>query len=195
MNDERPPDRATWFKFYGQRYLIGGSLRWETEPDERSVWTDVMCLANAGGGQFDCSNRDALAIQLNITRELFDRATDKFIKAKRLSVRFDEEERKEIFTLVKWDYYQAPPRSHKKAEDAEVEDQASSPAPPLSERKKDKIDRKKEGRISESSFSEKGRKNEAESPPVPRTESESERAHRLNVAAFPELLGTKDMDK
>ena len=63
---EGPPGRATWFKFYGQRYLMGGSLRAECPPDERSVWSDFLCLANGGGGQFDIANRDALAVQLMI---------------------------------------------------------------------------------------------------------------------------------
>ena len=147
---ETPPARATWFKFYGQRYLMGGSLRAECLPDERSVWTDFMCLANAGDGHFDCANKDALAIQLLIPRELLDRSIKKFIEAGRLAVQYNKREHKETFTLVKWAYYQAPPRSHKKGGGPEGADAGADDSPPQTpphkkERKKD-IKRERERR-------------------------------------------------
>jgi hypothetical protein len=148
---------------------MGGSLRAETLPDERAVWLDFLCLANAGAGRFDCANRDSLAIQLLISRELLDRAVKKFIDAKRLSVYYDKKERKEVFVIIKWAYYQAPPRSHKKSERAE--NKSSSPLPPSPSFKERKIDRKREresrGSISEASFSEKGSKSASYLSPPP----------------------------
>jgi hypothetical protein len=137
----RPPVRATWFKFYGQRYLIGGTLRAECAPDERAVWLDFLCLANAGDGRFDCAKRDALAAQLLISRELLDRAILKFVEAQRLTVKWDKKERKEVFMVVKWDYHQAPATPHRKGE----HDAAESPSPdPSSSLRKTENERERE---------------------------------------------------
>ena len=163
---ENPPARATWFKFYGQRYLMGGSLRAETTPDERAVWLDFLALANTGDGRFDISSRDALAAQLLIPRELLDRAVKKFTETRRLLVQYNAEERKETFTIVKWAYYQAPPRSHKKG--SAPPSPTSPPTPPSSEKEKEReIERERRGSISAASFSQKGRKTAAEISPLP----------------------------
>jgi len=160
---ESSPGR--WFKFYAQKYLIGSSLRGETEPDERSVWLDLLCAATDGAGQFNVANRDVFAAQLCIKRELLDRAVKKFIDTKRLIVNYDKGEKKEIFIIAKWAYYQPPKESHKKTEDRE-----GATAPPLqtSPPKKeeiDKIDREREE--SAAHFPEKDKKDAAEFPPLP----------------------------
>jgi hypothetical protein len=145
---------------------MGGSLRAETTPDERAVWLDFLCLAAAGYGRFDCANRDALAAQLLISRELLDRAIKKFTDANRLSVRRDKRERKEVFAIIKWAQYQAFPRSHHKKTGGDV----PSPSSPSS--KKRNINREKEREReqapkSAASFSQKAPKSAADFPPLP----------------------------
>ena len=164
-----PPIRSTWFRFYGQRYLLGGSLRAETLPDERGVWLDFLCMANAGDGHFDSTNKDALAAQLLISRELLDRAIKKFIETKRLSVQYDEDERKDIFTIVKWPYYQAPMRKHKKTGESEAAPADHLPPPPPSKKeikKYRKIDRALTT-IPPPKIAKKGSKSGAEKRPLP----------------------------
>ena len=163
---EGPGPQQVWFKFFPQRYLMGGSLRAETTPDERAVWLDFLCLAAAGYGRFDSANRDALAVQLLISRELLDRAIKKFTEANRLSVRRDKQERKEVFTIIKWAQYQAFPRSHHKKTGGDV----PSPSSPSSKkRNKDReIEREREEEPkSAASFSQKAPKSAADSPPLP----------------------------
>jgi hypothetical protein len=152
---------------------MGGSLRAECLPDERSVWTDFMCLANAGDGHFDCANKDALAIQLLIPRELLDRSIKKFIEAGRLAVQYNKREHKETFTLVKWAYYQAPPRSHKKGGEPEGADAGAFVSPPPSlplkkERKKDiKRERERRGSNRAPQIPPQGSNHGAENSPLP----------------------------
>lgn len=172
---EKRPGRTAWFKFWGHRYLVGGSLRAETSPDERAVWLDFLCLANEGAGRFDCASRNALAVQLLIPKELLDRATKKFIEAGRLKTFYDKKEKKEIFIIVKWSVYQAPPRVHRKTDPAENEPPVSLPhTPSLREEerrgKESKREKRREegaprGSFSEASFSEKGSKTAASLSP------------------------------
>ena len=160
---EGPPGR--WFKFYAQKYLIGSSIRAETEPDERSVWVDLLCTGADGAGRFSVSNRDVFAAQLCITRELLDRAIKKFIDTNRLTVHYDKREKKEIFFLPKWAYHQAPKESHKKTENPEG---VATPPLQTSPPKKDEIDKiDRERERTAAHFCEKDKKDAAESPPLP----------------------------
>jgi len=189
------PVRATWFKFYGQRYLMGGSLRAECLPDERSVWTDFLCLANAGDGHFDCANKDALAVQLLIPRELLDRAIRKFTEAGRLLIRYNKRERKEVFTLVKWAYYQAPPRRHKKGGEPEGADAGADDSPPQTpphkkERKKDiKIERERRGSNRAPQIPPRGSNHGAENSPFSgKAENSKNREKPLSKLNTPPLF-------
>lgn len=145
---------------------MGGSLRAETAPDERAVWLDFLCLANTGDGRFDAASRDALAAQLLITRELLDRSIKKFVEAHRLAVHYDKQERKDVFIILKWAFYQAPPKPHRKSGDPEGD--PPSPTPPSPEIKKDReIERERGGGISAAGFLEKGEISASNIPPLP----------------------------
>lgn len=176
------PSRATWFKFFGQRYLVGGSLRLECQPDERAVWIDFLSLANAGDGKFDIGNRRGLAVQLMISPELLERAIKKFIAAGRITIRYNRVEKKETVHIVKWRFYQQPARPHRKKEDGE-----SSPQTPLKkeEKKERKIDRERGGSKTAASFSQKGSKTASLSspenplPPIPNRLSDFDERKRL----------------
>jgi len=151
---------------------MGGSLRAETTPDERAVWLDFLCLASAGYGRFDCANRDALAVQLLISRELLDRAIKKFTEAKRLSIRYDKRERKEVFTIIKWAQYQAFPRSHHKKTGGDVPS-PSSPSSKKRNKDREKEREREEAPKSAASFPHKAPKSAAfialaPLPPIPK---------------------------
>jgi len=82
--------RRTWIKLFVTGWLHG-SIRWQLEPDERSVWADLICLAGECGHQGKiCDNdgealpRDFIANQLNIKRTLLDRTIAKSIHNNRL---------------------------------------------------------------------------------------------------------------
>jgi hypothetical protein len=146
---------------------MGGSLRAETAPDERAVWLDFLCLANTGDGRFDAASRDALAAQLLITRELLDRSIKKFIEAHRLAVHYDKQERKEVFIILKWAFYQAPPKPHRKTGDPEGEPPPHTPPLQKDINKDREIERERGGGISAAGFSEKGEILASKFPPLP----------------------------
>ncbi|MDH4218567.1 MAG: hypothetical protein OEZ52_05110 [Candidatus Aminicenantes bacterium] len=109
MNNEYQPRQSratTHFKFYSEKYLWG-STRSELEADERAVWVDFLCLASLNYGDVESYSRDQLAQQLLIERELLDRSIDKFIKFEKVERKYLKREKKEIFSIVKWDHYQA----------------------------------------------------------------------------------------
>lgn len=105
MSKPRPVYR-TWLKFYSERYLIGGSTRTELEPDERSVWLDVLCLANRRDGCFEVFSRDHLAQQLRISRELMDRSIAKFLEYKKIKKQSAKGHKSELFIVSNWEQYQ-----------------------------------------------------------------------------------------
>ncbi|MFW6173287.1 MAG: hypothetical protein ACOC5T_06030 [Elusimicrobiota bacterium] len=97
---------TTHFKFYSEKYLWG-STRQQLEPDERSVWLDFLCLATMNYGDVEIYSRDQVAQQLLISQELLDRSIDKFIKYKKVESHCNKDEEKEIYSIVKWNLYQA----------------------------------------------------------------------------------------
>jgi len=97
---------STHFKFYSEKYLWGGT-RHELKPDERSVWVDFLCLATMNFGDVEIYSRDQSAQQLVISRELLDRSIEKFIKYKKVKRDYCRDEEKEIFSIAKWEQYQA----------------------------------------------------------------------------------------
>jgi len=109
MKEEWEPKQSratTHFKFYSEKYLWG-STRSELTPDERSVWVDFMCLATMNYGQIEVYSRDQLAQQLIISRKLLDRSINKFIKFGKIKKKYSKKEKKEVFSIKKWDQYQA----------------------------------------------------------------------------------------
>lgn len=116
----RGATRRTWVKMHITGWLHG-SIRWQLEPDERSVWADLICMAGECGkdGKI-CDNdnnpfpRQYIANHLNLKQELLDRTIAKCRHEGRL------ENREDILIIVNWKYYQSeydrqkPYREHKK---------------------------------------------------------------------------------
>ncbi|KKN65880.1 hypothetical protein LCGC14_0476970 [marine sediment metagenome] len=99
--------KRTWVKFFVTGWLHG-SIRWQLEPDERSVWADLICLAGQCGHEGAiCDNdgealpRDFMANQLNIKQTLLDRTIAKSIHDNRL------EEVDGCLSIVNWSSYQS----------------------------------------------------------------------------------------
>jgi len=97
---------TTWLKFYSENYLWG-STRSELNPDERSVWVDFLCLAAMKFGEVEVYSRDQLAQQLLIPQDLLDRSIEKFIEYGKIKRKLNKKEKKEVFTIINWDRYQA----------------------------------------------------------------------------------------
>lgn len=99
--------KRTWVKLFVTGWLHG-SIRWQLEPDERSVWADLICLAGQCGHEgIICDNdgeplpRDFMANQLNIKQTLLDRTIAKSIHDNRL------EEVDGCLSIVNWSSYQS----------------------------------------------------------------------------------------
>ncbi len=99
--------KRTWVKLFVTGWLHG-SIRWQLEPDERSVWADLICLAGQCGHEGAiCDNdgkalpRDFMANQLNIKQTLLDRTIAKSIHDNRL------EEVDGCLSIVNWSSYQS----------------------------------------------------------------------------------------
>lgn len=104
--EPRQSRATTHFKFYSEKYLWD-STRSELKPEERAVWVDFLCLASMNFGAVECYSRDQLAQQLLIDSELLDKSIEKFIKFGKVKRKLNKKEKKEIFSIVKWDLYQA----------------------------------------------------------------------------------------
>lgn len=82
--------RGAWRKSWVKLYITGwlhGSIRWELEPEERSVWADLIALAGQCGKDGAIVDNDDkplpwpfIAGQLNIPVELLSRT---IVKCKR----------------------------------------------------------------------------------------------------------------
>ena len=99
--------KRTWVKLFVTGWLHG-SIRWQLEPDERSVWADLICLAGqCGHDGVICDNdgeplpRYFIASQLNIKQTLLDRTIAKSIHDNRL------EEVDGRLSIVNWTSYQS----------------------------------------------------------------------------------------
>jgi len=103
----RGATRRSWVKLYITGWLHG-SIRWELEPEERSVWADLICLAGEcnNGGRI-CDNdgkpfpKSFIANQLNIPKELLDRTIAKCKHEGRL------EDTNDIIVIANWASYQS----------------------------------------------------------------------------------------
>jgi len=96
--------------------FLSGAILSELDPDERDVWVKFLCIASSNSGNVECISRDQLACQLCIDRDLLDRSIDKFIEFGAVESVFLEEERKEIFHVVKWIGYQTNGKKNKETE-------------------------------------------------------------------------------
>ena len=107
--------KRTWVKLFVTGWLHG-SIRWQLEPDERSVWADLICLAGQCGHEGAiCDNdgktlpRDFISNQLNIKQTLLDRTIAKSIHDNRL------EEVDGCLYIVNWSSYQSEYERQKKS--------------------------------------------------------------------------------
>lgn len=98
-----------WIKLFTWE-SINGSTRSDLEPDERSVWNDLMCMAGLSrGGREGFIEQavgvpyasDRLASMLVIPRELLDRTTEKCVLEGRLTRLPDG-----TLYITNWDKYQ-----------------------------------------------------------------------------------------
>lgn len=103
----RGATRRTWVKLFITGWLHG-SIRWQLEPDERSVWADLICMAGECGKEGRiCDNdnkpfpREYIASHLNLKQDLLDRTIAKCRKEGRLVNRDD------ILIIENWKYYQS----------------------------------------------------------------------------------------
>lgn len=103
----RGSSRRTWVKLYVAGWL-GGSIRWQLEPDERSVWADLLCLAAECGMEGKLVDHEGkpypmgfLANRLNITPELLARTIARCKEDKRIG------EVKGILAVSNWKVYQS----------------------------------------------------------------------------------------
>jgi len=103
---------------------IDGSIREDLEPDERSVWADLMALAGLTReprrGFIERSEgipyqKAALLVRLNITEELLDRAVNKCVEEGRLQVLPDG-----TMFLTNWGRYNDTTEYKKKKEAKEA---------------------------------------------------------------------------
>lgn len=89
---ERPDfyDSKPWFKKYSKEWL-GGSIRFDCTPEERSVFDDFLCMANESRTRGVIQANDEtpyphpwLASKLNISLELLERCITKFTEQQRI---------------------------------------------------------------------------------------------------------------
>lgn len=96
-----------WVKFHVRGWLHG-SIRWQLDPAERSVWADLICLAGECGhdGKI-CDNddrpypRDFIANQFNIPVTLLNQTIAKCMHEGRI------EERGDVIAIRNWGVYQS----------------------------------------------------------------------------------------
>jgi len=105
--NERGTTKRRWFKIYSQPWL-NGSIRYQLEPDERSVWADLLAWANVcspPGTIADNDNRafphDFIANRLNIPLELLESTIEKSVEEGRIVVK------EGVITITNWTPYQS----------------------------------------------------------------------------------------
>ena len=106
--------KLTWVKFHVAGWLHG-TIRYQLEPDERSVWADLIVLAGQclrGGKIADNEGhaypRQYIANQLNIKLELLERTIKKCKEDGRI------QENDGILIIANWSAYQSEYERQKK---------------------------------------------------------------------------------
>lgn len=100
--------RRTWIKLFCYERLHG-SVSFQLEPDERSVWDELLCFAGLCGLDGLICDRDKrpyphdyIAHELHITSELFERTLEKCKAEGRIT-----EDEKGILKITHWTEYQS----------------------------------------------------------------------------------------
>ena len=94
-----------WIPFWIDKWIFG-SMRIEFNTEERGVWVDLMCLAGKDDG-FIRANEDIaypytqLAGMLIIPEDLLIKTIEKFIKAKKLTLK-----KNGVLYITEWEKYQ-----------------------------------------------------------------------------------------
>ena len=103
----RSRGKRSWIKLWVTGWLHG-SIRWQLEPSERSVWADLLCMAGECGREGAiCDNdgrpypRDFIANQLNIPATLLNQTVAKCKREGRI------EERDDVIIIANWHNYQS----------------------------------------------------------------------------------------
>ena len=111
----KPIRRRKWIKVYPVECL-DGSIRYQLEPDERSVWYDLLNFAAICNNDGIISDRDKrpfpmsfIANRLNIKEELLSRALSKNKEEGRITISADG-----IIRITKWKTYQSEYERQKK---------------------------------------------------------------------------------
>lgn len=112
MKDKKPLD---WIPLYIDKHLFG-STRLELEPDERSVWIDLLVLAGKNTGHVRANEGmpyqiKQLAGMLVISEELLERTIKKCIKYKKIEILKDG-----TIYLPSWQSYKLSPRHKRRFE-------------------------------------------------------------------------------
>ena len=99
--------KLTWVKIHIDGWL-NGSIRYQLEPAERSVWADLIVMAGRcllGGRIGDNDGRpfpfDFIAGQLHVPLELLESTIDKCKKEGRIEVKDG------VITISNWKHYQS----------------------------------------------------------------------------------------
>jgi len=98
-------DSLQWIPLWVDKWLLG-STRIELQPDERSVWVDLMALAAKDGGYIRANAITAytprqLAGFLCIDEELLNRAIKRFVDTGKI-----KEDASGIYYLINWEEFQ-----------------------------------------------------------------------------------------
>ena len=90
LNQSQKLEHKPWFKLWSKEWLHG-SLRFDCSPEERSIWADLLSLANENRNRgFIQANNDKpyphswIANLLNIRVELLDVCLKKFTEQGRI---------------------------------------------------------------------------------------------------------------
>ena len=104
----RGATRRSWVKLFITGWLHG-SIRWQLEADERSVWADLICLAGECGQCGLIADNDGrplpwsfIANRLNIPQELLERTIAKCKHEGRLENCDDD-----TIRITNWSAYQS----------------------------------------------------------------------------------------
>jgi len=99
--------KRTWIKLFCYERLHG-SVSFQLEPDERSVWDELLCLAGLCGLDGLIADRDKrpfphqfIAHELHISDELFERTLGKCKTEGRVT------ENEHGLTITNWKVYQS----------------------------------------------------------------------------------------
>jgi hypothetical protein len=123
LKDKKP---LNWIPIYIDKYLFG-STRIELEPDERSVWMDLLVLAGKDSGHIRANEgvpylTTQLAGMLIISEELLNRTIEKCVNYGKIKILEDK-----TLYIINWKQYQFSPRHIRRVNSMSKEKDDMSP--------------------------------------------------------------------